>query len=133
MDANIDTEGDRMKILKELLIILGIYYAGLLISDLISGFFFIPGNIIGMGMLFLLLNVGIVKIEHIKHTSGFLLKHMGFFFIPLGVAFYVLFDVIRPVWVEIFVVLIISSVFVMAVTGKIVEILVINADNEEVE
>ncbi|HBH12019.1 MAG: Putative effector of murein hydrolase LrgA [Clostridiales bacterium 38_11] len=120
-----------MKIIKEILIILGIYYSGLLISDLISGFFFIPGNIIGMGMLFLLLNTGIVKIEHIKHTSGFLLKHMGFFFIPLGAAFYVLFDVIRPVWVQIFVVLIVSSVFVMAVSGKIVELFIISEDKKE--
>ncbi len=120
-----------MKIIKEILIILGIYYLGLLISDLISGLFFIPGNIIGMGILFLLLNAGIVKIDHIKHTSGFLLKHMGFFFIPLGVAFYVLFDEIRPVWVEIFTILIVSNIFVMAFTGKIVELFIINEDKKE--
>ncbi|MDP3387850.1 MAG: CidA/LrgA family protein [Eubacteriales bacterium] len=121
-----------MKIIKEILIILGIYYSGLLISDLISGLFFIPGNIIGMGILFFLLNTGIVKIDHIKHTSSFLLKHMGFFFIPLGVAFYVLFDVIRPVWIQIFVVLIVSSIFVMAATGKIVELFILNEDKKEV-
>ncbi|MBV1756523.1 MAG: CidA/LrgA family protein [Dethiosulfatibacter sp.] len=120
-----------MKIIKEILIILGIYYLGLLISDLISGLFFIPGNIIGMGILFILLNTGIVKIGHIKHTSSFLLKHMGFFFIPLGVAFYVLFDEIRPFWIQIFTILIVSNIFVMACTGKIVELFIINEDKKE--
>jgi holin-like protein len=129
---NLDIEGDKMKIIKELVIILGIYYLGLLISSLVSGIIFIPGNIIGMGILFFLLNAGIVKIEHIKNTSGFLLKHMGFFFIPLGVAFYVLFDVIRPVWVQIFVVLIVSNIFVMAVTGKTVQYFIFREDKKEV-
>lgn len=45
----------------------------------------IPGNVIGMVLLFLLLLGGIVKLEHIQEAADFLLKHLVFFFIPFAV------------------------------------------------
>jgi holin-like protein len=113
-----------MKILFEGAIILAVYFLGIFISDIVRSVVFIPGNIIGMGLLFLLLNLGVVKISCIEKVSGFMLKNMGFFFIPLSVAIYVLFDIIRPVWIEITIILILSNIFVLFVTGKIVQIFI---------
>jgi holin-like protein len=45
----------------------------------------IPGNVIGVIMLFGLLASGIIKIEYIKEGADFLLKHLVFFFIPITV------------------------------------------------
>ncbi|SHJ10826.1 holin-like protein [Dethiosulfatibacter aminovorans DSM 17477] len=109
------------KLVKEITIILGIYFLGLWISDLIKPLILIPGNIIGMGLLFLLLNFNIVKTDHIEKTSSFLLRHMGFFFIPLCVSLYVLFDSIRGILIQIMIILVVSNIFVMAVTGKTVQ------------
>jgi holin-like protein len=113
-----------MKILFEGAIILAVYFLGIFISDIVRSVVFIPGNIIGMGLLFLLLNLGVVKISCIEKVSGFMLKNMGFFFIPLSVGIYVLFDIIRPVWIEITIILILSNIFVLFVTGKIVQIFI---------
>lgn len=110
-----------LKLIKEIIIIMGIYYFGIWISALIKPFILIPGNIIGMGILFILLNFGIVKIEYIEKTSGFMLKHMGLFFIPLSVSIYILFDSIKDILLPIVIILVISNIFVLAMTGKTVD------------
>lgn len=110
-----------IKLVKEIAIILGIYYLGIWISDLIKPLILIPGNIIGMGLLFLLLNFKIVKIENIEKTSSFLLSHMGLFFIPLCVSLYISFDSVREILIQIMAILMVSNIFVMAVTGKTVQ------------
>lgn len=45
----------------------------------------IPGNVMGMALLFLLLSAGVVKVEQLEVAGGFLLKHISFFFIPIAV------------------------------------------------
>ncbi|WP_027190976.1 CidA/LrgA family protein [Fundidesulfovibrio putealis] len=45
----------------------------------------IPGNVIGVAVLFSLLCFGVVKLEHVQEAADFLLKHLVFFFIPIAV------------------------------------------------
>jgi holin-like protein len=45
----------------------------------------IPGNVIGVILLFGLLASGIIKVEHVREGADFLLKHLVFFFIPVTV------------------------------------------------
>lgn len=45
----------------------------------------VPGNVMGMLILFILLITGIVRLEWIKQASAFLIKHLAFFFIPIAV------------------------------------------------
>ena len=45
----------------------------------------IPGNVLGIIVLFLLLLTGVVKEDHISTAANFLLKHMVFFFVPVAV------------------------------------------------
>ena len=44
-----------------------------------------PGNVLGIIVLFLLLLTGVVKEDHISTAANFLLKHMVFFFVPVAV------------------------------------------------
>lgn len=45
----------------------------------------VPGNVMGMILLFGLLAAGVVKLEQLEVASGYLLKHISFFFIPIAV------------------------------------------------
>lgn len=45
----------------------------------------IPGNVIGMVLLFVLLITGAVKLSWIEDASSLLIKHLAFFFIPIAV------------------------------------------------
>ncbi|PJN90429.1 CidA/LrgA family protein [Bacillus sp. mrc49] len=46
----------------------------------------IPGNVIGMILLFILLQTKVLKVEWIELASGFLVKHLAFFFIPISIS-----------------------------------------------
>ena len=43
----------------------------------------IPANVLGVVILFSLLCLGVIKIEHVEGMADFLLKHLVFFFIPI--------------------------------------------------
>jgi holin-like protein len=45
----------------------------------------IPGNVLGMVILFILLLTGVVKVSWIEKGALFLNKHLAFFFIPISV------------------------------------------------
>ena len=45
----------------------------------------VPGNVLGIVLLFLLLASGIVKEQHISGAAEFLLRHLVFFFVPIAV------------------------------------------------
>ena len=43
----------------------------------------VPGNVLGVVILFSLLCIGIIRIEQVEQAADFLLKHLMFFFIPI--------------------------------------------------
>ncbi len=45
----------------------------------------IPGNVVGLALLFALLCGGIVKASWLEPTASFLVKHFAFFFIPITI------------------------------------------------
>jgi holin-like protein len=45
----------------------------------------IPGNVVGIVLLYALLNLGLVRLEHVQDAADFLLRHLVFFFIPVAV------------------------------------------------
>ena len=69
-----------MKLIKQFAVIFSIYS----ISDILSKTFKlpIPGNVIGMMLLFILLLTGIVKENHIDEASELLIANMSLLFIP---------------------------------------------------
>lgn len=71
------------KELKGLAIILGIYFIGEVISRLIGGF--MPASVVGMLILFVLLQVGVVAEDSVKGVCNFILNNMMLLFVPVGV------------------------------------------------
>ena len=108
-----------MKLFREAIIIFGIYLLGVLITD-ITGVP-IPGNVIGMVILFLLLYLKVIKVEQISTISNFFLEHLAFFFIPAGVGLISSFSVIKNIWLQLLIVCFITTVITMACTGRIVQ------------
>lgn len=108
-----------MKLFREAIIILGIYLLGVLITD-ITGVP-IPGNVIGMVILFLLLYLKVIKVEQISSISNFFLEHLAFFFIPAGVGLISSFAVIKNIWLQLLIVCFITTAITMICTGRIVQ------------
>ena len=109
-----------MKIFREFLIILGLYFIGEIVSNTLS--LPIPGSIIAMILLFLCLSMGIIKVEKVEDISSFFLDHLAFFFIPAGVGLMNSFNDIKSSAVQIILVCIITTIIVMSVTGVTVQL-----------
>jgi len=110
-----------MKYLKQLSIILGIYFLGLVIEKFFS--LPIPGNVIGMILLFLALCSGVIKINMIEEVSEFFLNHLAFFFVPAGVALITCMNVLKGSVIKLLATIFITTVIVLASTGLTIQIM----------
>ena len=77
----------------------------------------IPGNVLGMVLLFLLLAAGIVKVEQLELAGGFLLRHITFFFIPIAVGLMNWVDLFYQHAVVLTVTIVVSAVAAFWVAG----------------
>lgn len=79
----------------------------------------IPGNVLGVLVLFLLLCVGVVKIEHIKEAADFLLKHLVFFFIPITVGLMDCWEIFFDHWFVFLIAVLVSSLIPLWAVGAL--------------
>lgn len=110
-----------MRILVQLAIIFGICVAGELLHRYVG--VPIPGNILGMLLLFLLLCARVVKLEHIKDVSDFFLKHIAFFFLPPSIGIMAAGEEVMSQWPLLLFLCIALTVITLAVTGWTVQLL----------
>ncbi|MBK5239943.1 CidA/LrgA family protein [Clostridium sp.] len=108
-----------MKLLRELLIILVIYFVGEILTEFFN--LPVPGNIMGMILLVILLCTNVVKLEMVDTVANFLLDHLAFFFIPAGVGILTSLVVIKDSFIRLLIVCFISTIVTIAVTALIVE------------
>ncbi len=83
----------------------------------------IPGNVLGMGLLLAALAANLVKLDWIEQAADLLLDNLALFFVPAGVGVMVYFQLIAREWLPISVATIVSTFVVMAVTGKVSDLL----------
>ena len=110
-----------MKYLRELTIIISIY----LFSDFISNSLDLPlpGNILGMLLLLLMLITGVIKVTQVESIANFFLEHLSFFFIPAGVGLISSMETLKSSFIEIIFICIVTTLFIMVITGKTVELI----------
>ena len=113
-----------MRILNQLGIIFGILGVGEIISSLFSNFITIPGSIVGMIILFLLLQFKVIKEETIKDVADFLLSNMAIFFVPAGVSLINSFGLIKDNMMILILSGTIDTIIIMLATGKTVEFMI---------
>lgn len=76
-----------------------------------------PAALVGMLLLTALLKLGWVKLDWVKGISDFLLKYLGLFFVPPGVALMLHFGLIRAEWLPIVAATLFSTIAVLLLTG----------------
>ncbi len=113
-----------MKIFNQLAVILGLWAIGEYISSFIQNIVVIPGSIIGMILLFVLLKFKVVKLENINEVSNFFLDNMAIFFIPAGVSLIKSLNLISENIIVLMITIVVSTIIVMYVTGKLVDIMI---------
>ena len=97
------------------------YFFGSFISQLLSTFIIIPGNIIGMGLLYLSLELKLVQFHRIKATGDFLLKHLSLFFIPFGVSIMKYYHLLKGNTIYFIIILLVSTVAALTLSALVVE------------
>lgn len=104
-----------MKIIKQIGIIFGVCWLSQVIALWLP--FDFPSSVIGMALLLVCLLTGILKLEHIREKSDFLLGNLAFFFVPAGVGIMNYFEVIKGSVMKLILVCVISTVITFAATA----------------
>lgn len=110
-----------MKILRQMGIIFGILFGSHILQKSLG--LPIPSTVIGMIILLICLLSRVIKLEMIEEVSKFLLDHLIFFFIPAGVGIMTSVDMIGDKWLSILIVIVLSTIITMVVTGLTVQAL----------
>lgn len=72
-----------MKILAQVGILFGVCWVSQCIEKILP--FFFPASVIGLILVLALLGSGVLRVDHIREKSDFLLGNLPFFFIPSAV------------------------------------------------
>ena len=108
-----------LTLLKETAIILSLYFIGEAIVYFLESKF--PGSVVGMLLLLAALHLKWIKVDQIRMVSSFLLGYMPLFFIPAGVSVMVTYTLMDGFYLQIIAITMVSTVFVMGLTGFIVQ------------
>ena len=93
----------------------------------------IPAGIYGIVLLFTALEAKLLKLDAIRETSAFLLEVMPVMFVPAGVELMEKWGLLRPVWLPFVVIIIVSTILVLAVSGFVTQCVVRSRGNKEDE
>ena len=120
-----------MKYLRQFMIILLVSFWGELLKYVIP--LPVPASIYGLVILFILLETGILKLDAVKETSVFLIEIMPLMFIPAGVGLMESWGDLNSMLVEVVVIILVSTVLVMGVSGKVTELVLKRSANKKGE
>ena len=108
-----------MNYVKQFCIILAFSFTGEVLNRLIP--LPVPASIYGLVLLFLTLEFKILKVEHIKEVSKFLLGIMSIFFVPSSVGFINALPLMKRYGIQFALIGIVSTFIVFGVTGRITQ------------
>lgn len=106
-----------MKYVKQAGIIFGITLTGELLNGILP--LPVPAGVYGLFLLLAALIFGVVKLEWVEGTGNFLMDTMTMMFIPATVGIIESFDELKTVLVPFMLIIAVSTIVVMAVTGKV--------------
>lgn len=100
-----------------------IIIAFLVIGNIISHFTynFIPGNVIGMVIMFVSLQFGLIDGKSVERIANFLTKNMALFFVPAGIGLLASYKLLGQYWLSITLASVISTLLVLATVALIQE------------
>ena len=98
------------------IIILGFYLLGELISYAISDF--LPGNVIGMVLLFVALQTRLVPESSVAKVCSFLTRYMAIMFLPPAMGLLAIYELVGENALTIVLSTMLSAMLVLVVVGK---------------
>lgn len=111
-----------MKYMKQFAIIMTISFAGEALKALIP--LQIPASIYGLLLMLAALCLKIVPLESVRDTGRFLVEIMPLMFIPAAVGLVESWGRIKPILAQLIVVTAVSTVLVMAVSGRVTQFII---------
>lgn len=111
-----------MKYVRQFCIILLVSFLGEVLYELLP--FPIPASVYGLILMLAALISGILKVNHVRETALFLIEIMPVMFIPAGVGLISSWEVLKPIVVPIAVITVLTTVIVMAVTGRVTQMVI---------
>lgn len=94
---------------------------GEVLSILIASFIAIPGSVIGLVLLFLALQLNVLKVEQVDEVGTWLTSNMGIFFVPAGVGLMTNFGVLADTWWQLLIIMVVTTILMMVFVGKVVQ------------
>jgi len=110
-----------LKIIKQLSLIFLFSLIGEVLSILIASFIAIPGSVIGLVLLFLALQLNVLKVEQVDEVGTWLTSNMGIFFVPAGVGLMTNFGVLADTWWQLLIIMVVTTILMMIFVGKVVQ------------
>lgn len=108
--------------MKQFCIILLVSFIGEALKELLP--FPIPASVYGLLLMLAALASGVIKLDAVKETAVFLIEIMPVMFIPAGVGLLTAWDALKPICVPVIVITVLTTVLVMAVTGRTAQFLI---------
>lgn len=81
----------------------------------------IPASVYGLVFMLAALMTGVLKLHQVKEASAFLIEIMPVMFIPAAAGLIDSWGILQPVIVPIGIITVVTTVFVMAVTGLVTQ------------
>lgn len=111
-----------MRYLKQFTIILTISLLGEVLHYFIP--LPVPASIYGLLLMLAALLTGVVKRDSVREAGVFLVEIMPVMFIPAAVGLLEAWGVLRPVWLPVAVITVVSTVLVMGVSGLVTQFVI---------
>lgn len=120
----------RMKYLKQFGVILLITFLGEILKAVIP--LAIPASIYGLVLMLIALQTKLITLEHVQDVGVFLIEIMPIMFIPAAVGLMDSWEVLKPICIPVIIITVLTTVIVMAVTGRVTQ-LVINVEKRKLD
>ena len=111
--------GYNMKYLRQFMIILLFTFLGELLKYVLP--FPVPASIYGLVLLFIALETRLLPLAAVKDAGKFMIEIMPLMFIPAGAGLIDAWDALRPICVQIVVIMVVSTIVVMIVSGHVTQ------------
>ena len=84
----------------------------------------------GSGLMLIGLQTGILPLNAVNEAGGFLIEIMPMLFIPAGVGLMVSWGALKPVIIPISIIIVVTTILVMAVSGRIAQFILKKEDKK---
>lgn len=111
-----------MKYIRQFVIILAVSFLGEALKIMIP--LPVPASIYGLVLMFLALETGILKLEQVRETAKYLIEIMPLMFIPAGVGLLEAWGDLKPIWIQVILIMMISTIVVIGISGRVTQMVI---------